>query len=105
MDSNIPRDELLDGDTLVLEVDIGESTQVANKMIIAKTYTPKPVNKPAMRSIVYKICRAPNDIQMQDLGDNNFTFSFANEDTPRRILTSSPWFVMGHLLMVRPWMP
>ncbi|KAJ1400226.1 Zinc finger, CCHC-type [Sesbania bispinosa] len=91
--------------TVELDSEDLQSLQLAKRSLVGKILTAKTLNKGAVKSILLKAWRAPNDIQITDMGTNKSLFTFSTKDEAKEVMVKGPWYVMGSIISLQYWVP
>lgn len=95
----------LDGLTISLEPGLTTTVDLARRMLVGRVITNKSLNKLAVKQAAMKAWGNPQGLQVGNLNQNTFTFTFPTSLTANNILAEGPWNVMGNLLSLQNWDP
>lgn len=91
--------------TVVLdEEDIG-ITQNTERTLIGKVMSDRPLNKGAVKGILFKAWGNPKGLTVADVGVNLFLFTFEEIVDARSVIYKGPWYVMNKIVSLQQWNP
>ncbi|KAE9445306.1 hypothetical protein C3L33_22796, partial [Rhododendron williamsianum] len=90
-------------DIIALDDSFEDCPQEARFVLVGKILASKALNKSGVQKIIEKAWRTEEDFTISPWGDNVYAFGFKNEDDLCRIISKSPWSVMGSILILRKW--
>ncbi|KAJ1389792.1 hypothetical protein SESBI_37989 [Sesbania bispinosa] len=91
--------------TIELESDDLHSLQLARRSLVGKILVSKTLNKGAVKNILLKAWRTPNEVQVTDMGIKKFLFTFTTKDEAKEVMDKDPWYVMGNIISLQYWVP
>lgn len=77
----------------------------SHRILIGKIISQRIINKQAMRDIVLHSWKSIDSLEVEDLGNNAFLFTFSTHTVRDQILSGGPWNVRGQMLILKPWNP
>ncbi|KAJ1426821.1 hypothetical protein SESBI_10074 [Sesbania bispinosa] len=77
--------------TVELECDDIQSFQLASRSLVGKIFSSKILNKGAVKNILMKAWKCPNEVQITDMGINRFLFTFLTKDEAKVVLDKGLW--------------
>ncbi|XP_058180171.1 uncharacterized protein LOC131298712 [Rhododendron vialii] len=90
-------------DIISLDESYEECPQEARFVLVGKILASKVLNKSGVQKIIEKAWRTEEEFSISPWRDNVYAFGFKNEDDLCRIISKSPWSVMGSILILRKW--
>ncbi|KAF7138348.1 hypothetical protein RHSIM_Rhsim07G0162600 [Rhododendron simsii] len=90
-------------DIISLDESFEECPQEARFVLVGKILASKVLNISGVQKIIEKAWRTEEEFSISPWRDNVYAFGFKNEDDLCRIISKSPWSVMGSILILRKW--
>lgn len=87
-----------------LQPDTNNNGELANKALVGKIRANKVFNVKAMIDIISKAWVGFPGLQISELGNNMFLFSFAKKEDREDVLRKAPWFFMNQLMCLEVWL-
>lgn len=95
----------LDDSMVFLENEEQDNREEIQHALVGKIITDRLLNKGAVKNMLLKAWGNPDSVQVVDVGQNLFLFTFNTKGESVDILSKSPWFVMNKLINLQEWNP
>lgn len=95
----------LEGATIELLTDPHEGSQLAERTLVGKIFTEKPLSKHTVKDIISKAWGLKTEVTISDMGVNIFLFNFSDKQDTMKVHEGGPWSVMGHIVSLQSWSP
>ncbi|KAF7820596.1 TMV resistance protein N-like [Senna tora] len=90
---------------LMLDWDESKASRVRKKLLIGKLITEKSLNRNTVKSMIAKGWGISKGLNISEVSQNLFIFSFDKEADCDRVIRDGPWSILGQLLNVKRWSP
>lgn len=91
--------------TVVLEDEDSGEVQNTERTLIGKVMSDRPLNKGAVKGILFKAWGNPKGLNVADVGINLFMFTFDEVEDARSVISKGPWYVMNKIVSIQQWNP
>lgn len=86
-----------------LEFEWLAESEVCNRTVVGKLLARKFINRNVMKYMLLKGWNLKNDVNIREVENNIFIFSFDSMDDCYRVMRDRPWLITGALLIMQEW--
>ncbi|KAF7835731.1 reverse transcriptase [Senna tora] len=75
----------------------------ANYTLIGKVLAEKVLNRNAVVSMIRKGWNVKDGVNIGEVGNNSFIFTFENKEVYNKVMRNRPWAILGYMLVIQKW--
>lgn len=96
-----------DGTEVCLEFDWEDPSAICarKRTLVGRFVTEKALNRNTVRAMIVKAWNMQKGLDILEISENCYRFSFDRKEDCCRILKGRPWMILGCLLILEWWQP